>query len=189
MEARKYLKKSCCYHHIECPAANFLTAFMWRRPLNSAILTTITHRKSERVSDGTSTQVVAQMINKCRIKIVQKELYNVRDPPRIGDRKNHRRKYFSNLDCICNCFQLIHTRTYLLGPGREWIYLDQSFLFLFDYFSNRFYLLFNSLGPNFLTHSLQIYCTELTGPISLYILGLGFKTFPYNWRRLWGELV
>ena len=39
------------------------------------------------VSDGTNTQVVVQMINKCRIKIVQKELYNVRDPPWIGDRK------------------------------------------------------------------------------------------------------
>ena len=27
------------------------------------------------------------MINKCKIKIVQKELYNVRDPPWIGDQK------------------------------------------------------------------------------------------------------
>ena len=65
----------------------FWAAFMWKRPLNSAVLTTITHRKPERVSDGTNTQVVVQMINKCRIKIVQKELYNVRDPPWIGDRK------------------------------------------------------------------------------------------------------
>ena len=76
----KYLRKSCCYR-IECPAANFLAAFMWRRLLNSAVLATITHKRPERVSDGTSTQVVAQMINKCRIKMVQKELYNVRDPP------------------------------------------------------------------------------------------------------------
>ena len=30
-----------------------------------------------------------------------------------------------------------------------------------------------SLGPNSLTHSLQIYCIELTGPTSLYTLGLG----------------
>ena len=84
VEARKYLRKNC-YHRIECPVANFLATFMWRRPLNSAALATTTHRKPERVSDGTSTQVVAQMINKYRIKIIQKELYNVRDPPWIGD--------------------------------------------------------------------------------------------------------
>ena len=86
MGARKYLNKSCC-HRIECPAANFLATFMWRRPLNSAALATTTHRKSERVSDETNTQIVAQMINKYRIKIVQKELYNVRNPPWIEDWK------------------------------------------------------------------------------------------------------
>jgi len=56
MGARKYLRKNCC-HRIKCPAANFLTAFMWRRPLNSATLATTTHRKPERVFDGTSTRV------------------------------------------------------------------------------------------------------------------------------------
>ena len=86
MEARKYLRKSCC-HRIECPAANFLTAFMRRRSLNSATLTIITHRRPERVSDGTNTQVVAQMTNKYRIKIIQKELYNVRDLSWIEDWK------------------------------------------------------------------------------------------------------
>ena len=60
---------------------------MWRRLLNSTVLTTATYRKSEKVSDGTNTQVVAQMINKCKIKIKENELYNVRDPPWIGDRK------------------------------------------------------------------------------------------------------
>ena len=115
------------------------------------------------------------MINKCRIKIVQKELYNVRDPPWIGDQKKKRRKHCSNLNCIYNYFQLIYTITYLLKLGREWIYLDQFFLLLFDYLSNLLYPLSNSLGPSFPIHSLQIYCAGLTGPISLYILGLGFK--------------
>ena len=96
--------------------------------------------------------------------------------------KNYRRKHCSNLNCICNCFQSIYTRTWLLGPCREWIYLDQSFLILFDYLSNSFYLLSNSLGHSSLIHSLQIYCPELTRPISLYILGLGFKTCPYNYH-------
>ena len=69
MGARKYLRKRYC-HRIECPAANFLAAFIWRKPLNSTALTTTTHRRPERVSNGTGTQVVTQIINKCRIKIV-----------------------------------------------------------------------------------------------------------------------
>ena len=71
--------------------AAFLATFMWRRPLNSAILATATHRKLKKVSDGTSTQVIAQMINKCRIKMVLEELYNVRDLPRRRERKNSRK--------------------------------------------------------------------------------------------------
>ena len=86
MGARKYLRKSCC-HHIEYSTTNFLAAFMWRRPLNSAALATPTHRGPEGVSDETNTQVVAWMINKCRIKIIKKELYNVRDPPWRGNWK------------------------------------------------------------------------------------------------------
>ena len=77
---QKYLRESY-YHRIKCTTATFLAAFMWRRPLNSAALATTTHRKSEKVSNGTDTQVRAQMINKCRIEMVQRELYNVRDPP------------------------------------------------------------------------------------------------------------
>ena len=91
VEARKCPRKNCC-HHIECPTANFLTAFIWKRPLNSAALATTTHRKLNRVSDGTNTQVVTQMINKCRIKIVQKELYNVRNPSWMKDREREREK-------------------------------------------------------------------------------------------------
>ena len=78
MGIQKYLKKSC-YHRIEYTAATFLLAFMLRL-LNSAVLATTTHRKPERVSDGTDTQVRTQMINKCRIKMAQRKLYNVRNP-------------------------------------------------------------------------------------------------------------
>ena len=87
----KYLRKSC-YDCIKCIAATFLTAFMWRRPLNSAALATTTHRRLKWVSDGTGTQVGTQMINKCRIKMIQKKLYNVRDPPWEGDRKRREKK-------------------------------------------------------------------------------------------------
>ena len=56
MKTQKYLRESC-YHCIECTVATFVVAFMLRRPLNSVALSTTTHRKPERVSDGTDTQV------------------------------------------------------------------------------------------------------------------------------------
>ena len=77
---KKYLKERC-YHHIECTAATFLATFMWRRSLNSIALATATHRKPRKVSDGIGTQVRVQMVNKCKIKMVQRGLYNVKDPP------------------------------------------------------------------------------------------------------------
>ena len=80
MRTQKYLRESC-YHRIECTAATFLTTFMLRRPLNSTSLATTTHKKPKNVSDGTNTQVRAQMINKYRIKMAKRELYNVRDSP------------------------------------------------------------------------------------------------------------
>ena len=80
MGTQKYPRRSC-YHRIECTITTFLVAFMWRRLLNSVVLVTATHRKPERVSDGAGTQVRAQMTNKCSIKMIQRELYNVRDLP------------------------------------------------------------------------------------------------------------
>ena len=58
---------------------------MQRRPLNSAVLVAVTHRRLGRVSDGTSTRVVACIINKWRAKISQRMPYNVRDPPRTRE--------------------------------------------------------------------------------------------------------
>ena len=77
---KKYLKESC-YNRIECTVVVFLAAFMWRRPLNSITLATATHKKPRKVSDGTGTQVRVQMVNKCKIKIVQEGLYNMKDLP------------------------------------------------------------------------------------------------------------
>ena len=58
---------------------------MWRRLLNSAILAAATHRKLKKVPDEISTQVVAQIINRCRIKMVQEELCNMGGLPQRGD--------------------------------------------------------------------------------------------------------
>ena len=55
---------------------------MWRRPLNNIVLVAVTHRRLGKASDGTSTKVVARIINKLRVKINQKRLYNERVPSR-----------------------------------------------------------------------------------------------------------
>ena len=55
-ESPKDLRKSCC-HRIKCIVTTFLTAFMWRRHLNSETLVITTHRELEEVSDGTDIQV------------------------------------------------------------------------------------------------------------------------------------
>ena len=53
---------------------------MWRRHLNSEALATTTHRKPGEVFDRTGTQVISQTIDKCRVKMIQRELYNVNNP-------------------------------------------------------------------------------------------------------------
>ena len=60
---------------------------MWRRLLNSTVLVTSTHRGPVKVFDGTNTQVVAWMIDKWRVKIIQREIYNVGDPCGMEDQE------------------------------------------------------------------------------------------------------
>ena len=77
-ESTKDLRKSCC-HHIKYTITTFLVTFMWRRHLNSETLVITTHREPEELSDGTNTQVISQTIDKCKIKMIQRELYNVKN--------------------------------------------------------------------------------------------------------------
>ena len=63
---------------------------MWRKPLNSVTLATTTHKDLGKVADRTSTQVRVQMINKWRMKIVQKKIYKVEDSSWKGDGKRER---------------------------------------------------------------------------------------------------
>ena len=55
--------------------------------MNSATLATTTHRKPERVSDGTGTQVRARMINRWRVKMIPIRIYKVKDSSWKGGRK------------------------------------------------------------------------------------------------------
>ena len=77
-ESPKDLRKSCCCR-IKCIITTFLAAFMWKRHLNNETLVTTTHKEPEDVADGTDTQVKSQMNDKCRVKMIIKELYNVKN--------------------------------------------------------------------------------------------------------------
>ena len=65
---------------------NVLAALIRKGPLNSAALVAATYRGFGKVADGTSTRVMTCTINRWRVKINWKEVYNERDPPRMGDR-------------------------------------------------------------------------------------------------------
>ena len=88
-ESPKNLRKSCC-HRIKCTVTIFLAAFMWRRYLNSDTLIITTHKELEDAIDGTDIQVKSQMNDKCKVKMIRKELYNVKNRLCKGDRKNQR---------------------------------------------------------------------------------------------------
>ena len=119
---------------------------MWRRPPNSTVLATTTHRRPERVSDGISTQVKAQLINKCRIKIIQREPYNVRDPPWRGDRKNYKRNTIAIKNQIRNQNCVKYIRTHLLELCQGGFSLENSiYLLVLDilsFFPTHFSLIF-----------------------------------------------
>ena len=138
---------------------------MWTRPLNSATSVTATHRTPARVSDETNTQVQAWMINKWKAKIVQRGLYNRRNPPQKEDPRINREstvaisrtpvtiliQYLleqSSSDCVENKLSLINS-----------IHLCLIVV-------NTILTVIHALKPSSLTHSLQIYYTGLTGPRS-----------------------
>ena len=109
-ESKNILRESC-YHRIKCITATFRAAFMWRRPLNSAALATTTHKKPNRVSDETGTQVRAQMTNKWRIKMIQRELYNVSDLPWGRDRKIEKNTVAIKIILVSNCYWFVWQNT------------------------------------------------------------------------------
>ena len=81
--------------------------------MNSAALVATTHKRLERASDGTSTQVVTCIINKWRARISEMSLYNVRDPSGIGDWE------------ICRK-NAVATRTEIVSKSKRNIFKDHS---------------------------------------------------------------
>ena len=81
---------------------NVLAALMMKGPLNSMALVAATHRGSGKVADGTSTRVMACTINRWRVRIDWKEVYNGKDPPRMRDcEKGRRREKKEKTAAVC----------------------------------------------------------------------------------------
>ena len=81
---------------------NVLAALMMKGPLNSMALVAATHRGCGKVANGTSTPVMACTINRWRAKIDRKEIYNGKNPLRMGDReKGTRREKKEKTAAVC----------------------------------------------------------------------------------------
>ena len=65
---------------------------MWRRPLNSVALAAATHRRLKGVSNGMGAQMGVQVINKCKVQMIRKSLYNVEKPPMKGGQKKKEKR-------------------------------------------------------------------------------------------------
>ena len=68
--------------------------------LNSEVSATTTHRRSKEMSDGTDTQMISQTVDKCRVKMIQRELYNVMNPLWGRETEKRRVREGNNLVCI-----------------------------------------------------------------------------------------
>ena len=90
---------------------NVLVALMRKGPLNNAALVAATHKGFGKVADGTSTRVMTCTTNKWRVKIDWKEVYNVRDPPRMRDcgKESRRREKKKKTVSICMVLKTIVT--------------------------------------------------------------------------------
>ena len=93
------MKEKLSPSHLMHPT-NILAALMMKGPLNSMALVAATHRGSGKVADGTSTRVMACTINRWRVRIDWKEVYNGKDPPRMRDREKGRRREKKAVVCM-----------------------------------------------------------------------------------------
>ena len=110
-----------------------LDAFIWRRRLNNVALANATHRRPGNVADGTSTQVKVQMINRCKVKMNQKELYKLKDSPQKRRGRKKREEKGENICIICILFsQFIWTKAFSDTNTRvleQWIHIATRYLF------------------------------------------------------------
>ena len=157
---------------------------MRKWPLNSIILVAATHRKLEKAIDGISTQVATYMINKWRVKINGKEVYNVRNPLGMGDEKIGARKMVvvcMILESFCN--QALKNQKEegpVLGSSPRTEFHTSPHVFVIQSTYDHVQLLQSSLKPSSWTHYLQIYCIGLVGLELTHVTVEAPKPSPYN---------
>ena len=89
-ENSKYLRKSC-HHHIKCTAVTFLTALMWKRPLNNVALTAATYRRLKGVFGGMGAQVGSRWSTNVRSRWSGRTYIMWKNPHEEGTAKKRKR--------------------------------------------------------------------------------------------------
>ena len=127
------------------------------------------------------------MINKWKAKIVQRGLYNRRNPPwRENPGMNRESIVVISRTLVTILIQYLLEQSSLDCAENKLSLINSIHLCLIVV--NTILNVIHALKSSFLTHSLQIYCTGLTGPRS-HTPGLGLQNVSLYWRRLWEELV
>ena len=156
---------------------------MRKWPLNSITLVAAIHRKLEKAANGTSTQVATCMINKWRAKINGNEVYNVRNPPGMGDQKIDKENTVAvciMLESFCNQALENQEEEPVLGSSPRIKFHTSPHVFVIQSTYNHIQLLRSSLKPNSWTHSLQIYCIWPVGLEFTHITVKVPKPRPYT---------
>ena len=105
------------------------------------------------------------MINKWKAKIVQRGLYNKRNPPwREDPRINRESTVAISRTPITSLIQYLLEQSSSDCAENKLSLINSIHLCLIV--MNTILTVIHALKPSSLTHSLQIYCTELTGPRS-----------------------
>ena len=129
-ESYKYLGKSC-YHCIKYTTVNSLAALMMKWSMNSNSQPSSYYPKTLRRCWWDKNQPQKSDLHVEGVKLREDSIKWNGDPKKRG-LEICKRKHFSSLNHICNHFQSIYTRIYLLRLCRGQIYLDKSSPFLFN---------------------------------------------------------
>ena len=141
----KQFKEKLSPPHLMSPT-NVLAALMMKGPLNSMTLVAVTQRGFGKVADETSTRVMTCTINRWRVRIDWKEVYNGKDPPRMGDREKGRRREKKKKTAAV-CMVLKNHGNLVLEVGEE-EYQAPRMRHLGTTFQTRTYFLISLSTPN-----------------------------------------
>ena len=127
------------------------------------------------------------MINKWKAKIIQRGLYNKRNPPwREDPRINRESTVAISRTPVTILIQYLLEQNFLDCAKNKLSLINSIHLCLIVV--NTILIVIHALKSSSLTHSTNLLYWAHWSKIS-YTLGLGCKTCPHNWRCLWGELV